>query len=120
MRPAVIIDYIFIFSILRRNEAVNRWTEIQIHFCLHHLNLKGALAGLRQFLATESPLKIMKNAFHLTSKALFVLKIFKILPWHFGHVEKRLDYKKKVNFEIYDVTAWLINKCNTHIVQYLK
>ena len=40
---------------------------------------KGALSGLRQFLATESPLKMMKNAFYFTSKALFVLKIFKFL-----------------------------------------
>ena len=40
---------------------------------------KGALSGLRQFLATESPLKMMKNAFYFTSKALFVLKIFKLL-----------------------------------------
>ena len=40
---------------------------------------KGALSGLRQYLATESPLKIMKNAFYFTSKASFVLKIFKFL-----------------------------------------
>ena len=39
---------------------------------------KGALSSLRQFLATENPLKMMKNAFYFTSKALFVLKIFKI------------------------------------------
>ena len=26
--------------------------------------IKGALSGLRQFLATESPLKVMKNAFY--------------------------------------------------------
>ena len=39
--------------------------------------LKGALSGLRQFLATESPLKMIKNDFHFTSKALF--KIFKFL-----------------------------------------
>ena len=36
----------------------------------------------------ESPLKIMKNAFYFTLKALFVLKIFKFLSWHFGHVEE--------------------------------
>ena len=42
-------------------------------------NFKGALSGLGQFLATESPLKMMKNAFYFTSKALFVLKIFKFL-----------------------------------------
>ena len=41
--------------------------------------VKGALSGLRQFLAIESPLKMMKNTFYFTSKALFVLKIFKFL-----------------------------------------
>ena len=38
---------------------------------------KDALLGLRQFLATESPLKMMKNDFYFTSKALFVHKILK-------------------------------------------
>ena len=42
-------------------------------------NLKGALSGLRQILATESPLKMMKNDFYFTLKAHFILKIFKIL-----------------------------------------
>ena len=41
--------------------------------------IKGALSGLRQFFVTESPLKMMKNAFYFTLKALFVLKIFKFL-----------------------------------------
>ena len=41
-------------------------------------NIKGALSGLRQFLATESLLKRMKNVFYFTSKAI-VLKIFKFL-----------------------------------------
>ena len=36
----------------------------------------------------ESPLKMMKNAFYFTLKALFVFKIFKFLSWLFGHVEK--------------------------------
>ena len=40
---------------------------------------KGALSVLRQFLATESPLKMMKNAFYFTLKAFFVLKTFKFL-----------------------------------------
>ena len=43
------------------------------------MELKGALSGLRQFLATESPLKIMKNAFYYISKALFVLEILNFL-----------------------------------------
>ena len=46
---------------------------------LKKIDIIGALSGLRQFLATESPLKIMKNAFYFTSKALFVLKIFNFL-----------------------------------------
>ena len=37
---------------------------------------KGAVSGLRYLFATESPLKLMKNAFCFTSKGLFVLKIF--------------------------------------------
>ena len=31
----------------------------------------------------------MQNAFDFILKALFVLKIFKFLPWLFGHVEKK-------------------------------
>ena len=27
--------------------------------------------------------------------------------------------KDKVNFKIYDATAWLTSNCNTHIAQYL-
>ena len=41
--------------------------------------IKGTLVGLRQFLASESPLKLMKNAFCFISKSLFVLKTFKFL-----------------------------------------
>ena len=41
--------------------------------------VKGALSGQRQFFATESSLKVKKNAFCLTLKALFDLKIFKFL-----------------------------------------
>ena len=46
--------------------------------CLNTLKrslLTGALSGLRQLLATEGPLKMMKNAFYFTLKALFVLEI---------------------------------------------
>ena len=90
--------------------------------CEREINLltKGKLPGLRQFLATESPLKMMKIVFHFTSKALFVLKIFKILSWLFGHVSKRLDLKDKAHFKFYGVTAWLTNNCNVKIAQYLE
>ena len=52
---------------------------------------KSALLGLRQFWRTESRLKMMKNAFYFTSKALFVHKIFQFLSGLFGHVQNRLD-----------------------------
>ena len=42
--------------------------------------IKGPVSGMRQFLAIESPLKALKNAFYFMLKALFVLKIFKFLP----------------------------------------
>ena len=57
----------------------------------HFLLIKGALSGLRQFFASNSPLKMMKTAFYFTLQALSILKIFKFLSWLFGHVEKRLD-----------------------------
>ena len=41
--------------------------------------LKNALSGLRQFWGTESPLKMTKNAFYFTLKALSVLEVFKFL-----------------------------------------
>ena len=39
----------------------------------------GPLSGLRKLLATKGSLKKMKNVFYFTSKAFFVLKIFKFL-----------------------------------------
>ena len=82
--------------------------------------LKGALESLRPFLMTESPLKMMKNAFYFTLKALFVFKIFKFLLWLFGHVQKTARLERYVNFKTHDVTTWLTNNFNTHITQYLK
>ena len=62
----------------------------------------------------------MENVFYFTSKALFVLEIFKLLSWDFGRVAKRLDTKDKVNFKFYDVTAWFTSNRNTHIAQYFE
>ena len=39
----------------------------------------GELSGLSQFLATKSSLKMIKNDFYFTLKALFVLKTIKFL-----------------------------------------
>ena len=41
--------------------------------------IKSALPGLREFLATKRPSKMLENAFYFTLKALFILKIFKFL-----------------------------------------
>ena len=71
-------------------------------------------------MANGSLLKMMKNAFYFTLKVLFVLKLFRLLSRLFDRIEKQLDQKDKINFKIYDVTAWLTNNCNTHIEQYLK
>ena len=69
----------------------------------------GVYTGL---LATESPLKMMKNTFSFTWKSFFVLNVFKFLSWLFGHVEERLHYKDKINFKLYNVTTWLTNNCS--------
>ena len=78
------------------------------------------LVNMVQFLATGNPLKIMKNAFYFTSNTFSFCKISKWLPWLLAHVWKRFDYKKKVNFKIYDVTTLLTNGFNKRITQYLK
>ena len=38
----------------------------------------------------------------------------------FGHVEHRLNWKGKVNFNFFDIATWETNYSNTHIAQYLK
>ena len=67
-----------------------RATAPEDYYATQH-QFKDALSGLRQFLAIESPLKMMKNVFYFTLKSICVLKIFKLFSWLFGHVEKRLD-----------------------------
>ena len=54
-------------------------------------HLKGVLLSLRQFLASENSLKIMKNDFYLTLKSLLALKISKFLSWVFCHIEKQIQ-----------------------------
>ena len=63
---------------------------------------------------------MMKNAFYFILKSYFVLKTFIDSCLNFLDMQKRrFDEKDKVNFEIYDVTAWLTKNYNTHIAQYL-
>ena len=63
---------------------------------------------------TESPLEIMKNAFHIILKALFALKVFKSFFQLFVHLEKRLDEKDKAkNVKMYIISIITISKCVT-------
>ena len=52
---------------------------------------KPSMHTLRSETIFEVPLKIIKNYFYFTLKALLVLNIFEFLSWSFGHVEKRLE-----------------------------
>ena len=53
--------------------------------------IKDTHKGLRQFLITESSLKTIKNAFYITLKALFVLKILKFSHDFLFMQRKRVD-----------------------------
>ena len=57
---------------------------------------KDAVSGLKQLLATESPLKVIKNYFYFTLKALFVLKIFNFFSWLFSYVVKQ-SFKRQTS-----------------------
>ena len=59
------------------------------------------------------------NAFYLILKALFIRKIFRFLSWILGPLKKQLFLQNEVNFKTYEVTTWLRNNYNAHIVQYL-
>ena len=59
---------------------------------ISHLNVNSLKSDSHQKMFSicfiESSLKMIKNAFYFILKTLFVLKIFKFLPWLFGHVGK--------------------------------
>ena len=57
----------------------------------------------------DSLSKILKNAFYFILKALFILKIFKFLSWHFGHVEKMAWLEELLYFR---------NLCSHHSLVY--
>ena len=56
---------------------------------------------------------MVKNAF--SSKKLSFLRYLNFCPNFFAHVGKRLNYKAKVNFKIYDIINWETNNYNAHI-----
>ena len=56
----------------------SKFKEEEVVFDVIHQPID-TLSGLRQYLTTENLLKIMKNAFYFTLKALVILKILKFL-----------------------------------------
>ena len=78
------IQFVYIFhTIIKASQSdsflCEKLTSLYLQGQNYHVTLKGALSGLRQFLETESRLKVLENAFYFNLKALFVLKIFKFL-----------------------------------------
>ena len=73
------MDRPYFIGPFRLPPGVQKEAQTQVFSCKMCEILKGALSGLRQVWATESHLKIMKNAFYFTLTALFVLKIFTFL-----------------------------------------
>ena len=43
----------------------------------------------------DNPSEMVKNAFDFILKALFVLKIYKLLSWLFGYIEKAAWLERK-------------------------
>ena len=58
--------------------------------------------------------------FHLKSSFRSQDIYFFVLTFWSCRKTARLERLFMVNFNIYDITTWLTNNCNTHIAQYLK
>ena len=56
---------------------------------------KGALSGLKKFLANEIHLKMMKNTFYFTLESLFVLKIFNFLVMYKSSLIRKIRFISK-------------------------
>ena len=56
----------------------------------------------------------------MTNNAFSFSFTFSDISILFGHVEKRLGKKVKVNFKLYEVINWERKCYNTYIAQYLK
>ena len=81
-------------------------------------NIKHAVSGLRQVLATESSLKWRKILSISPQKLFSFSRYLSFCLYFLVMYRKGLIKKIKVNFKFYDVTAWLTSSFNTHIAQY--
>ena len=120
----LLIVYYRIYCIFRKK--VDQTTDLNIMGLVYRSSQNNASSTQRRTIRSDTifgnwkPFKNGENAFYFTSKALFVLNIFKFLSWLFDHVEKRLDKNDKFNFKFYDVTGWFKNNRNAHIAQYFE
>ena len=67
------------------------WQQIRDKNSWKHYMLKAHSLVWDKILATENPLKLMKNAFYFILKTLLIRKVFNFLFWVFGHIEKRVN-----------------------------
>ena len=74
---------------------VKNWKYVAIDENLFYMKVL-KLEKVVSICFNKNPLKLMKNAFYFTFKALYVLEIFKFLFYPFGCVEKRLDNKNHI------------------------
>ena len=108
-----------------QKKAFEKYNSISL-FLPHQFILKGALLGLRQFLATESTLKMMKKAFYSTSEGLYVyltsgpwVKISQLLSARPGGSQKTYKLKITLTQSQSKVKSTKITEKN-HICTYLR
>ena len=105
-----------IYVLCQEDEAgINKWPTD-----LSNVQTFTFLRSWRCALRSEAISGNSENTFGVILKARFVLKIFRFRPIFFDHAEKRLDYKAKISYKIYDVANWITSNYNTYTVQYLK
>ena len=63
-------------------------------------------------MASEKPLKMMRNAFYFTLKALFDLEIFDLLPWKLAWLEGLISKRL--------ISKFMASQPSTNVAEYLK
>ena len=79
------------YKLLHKNKKKKKTIRVCRNLIKCQIMIKVGLSPSKKNLFicfNDNPSKMMKNAFYFILKALCVLKIFKFLPWLFGHVEK--------------------------------
>ena len=116
----LLLSFIFfekIKYVLIVHKSKNIWKNfdfaMEYHFLLHFplflltlISPQGALSGLRQFLATESSLKIIKNAFYFTLNFFPASRYLNFSLNFLVMLKIQLDQKAEDNFKIYDIGTW--------------